>query len=190
MIEHKIINADTLETNLFQTFGNVDIIYTDPPWNDYWVNRFTKGKHKSFLEMIEKFITQLQDFSSILYIEMGKSNIDNFLRIMKVRGAITLNLWTLPYKKSYSFLWRGYFKGQYIKFPVELPKLRGDNKFIELLKQEQNHSTILDPFIGVDGRTLFMAEKLGAKCYGVEFSLLKIEKLKAKYEKITGSQLR
>jgi len=189
---HIIINADTTELDLYGIFGQTPIIYTDPPWNDYWVTRFSEGKHKSFIDLITNMAIQFKKFSSIMYIEMGRANIDTFLEIMDYNKATMLNLWKLPYKTSYSYLYRGYFNGKHEALQKELPSGKGDEPIIELLDQDiktslwEQPSTILDPFIGVDGRTLFMAEKLGIKCRGVEISPLKVKKLIDKYYRIYG----
>lgn len=188
-MKHKILCGDLTNGDLSKLMEDklADIIYSDPPWDNIWLNTFRKraGFGKQDLETFLKiYIKELKKYSKgIIYIEFGM-NIDLLVKLLKEEGATQLNLWEFPFGKSgKQYLWRGYFKQGNYKTISQLPEKDIYNWLIAQDKIEEG--ILLDPCIGI-GRSYNLARKANMICYGLEINPVKVNKLLLKIENAKG----
>lgn len=189
-MKHKILCGDlTKDMNKLMGTEKADIVYSDPPWNNNWINIFRKRAGVAGKQNLETFLKvyckELKKYSKgIIYIEFGV-NIKLLQNILKDEGATQLNLWELPLRKGKQYIWRGYFhKGNYKKL-TSIPNKNIPNRNIckWLVEQDKvEDGILLDPCIG-KGMSYYLAKSANMNCYGLELSQSKVDKLLSKINK-------
>ncbi|TRZ48856.1 MAG: hypothetical protein D4S01_09670 [Dehalococcoidia bacterium] len=103
---HDIFNG------LPQFMKDADLIYTDPPWNTGNINSFyTKAmikKRTTFEKFSDVLFGCIADIHpTVCYLEIGKQNLQRFMRAMAVLYPVVQSWETTYYKKNKSYLIRG-----------------------------------------------------------------------------------
>ncbi len=187
---HKIMHGDVLrysEEFLEMVGPAVDVVYTDPPWDERVLTGFYEASGVDKWLDFELFLCRLVALyealcpDGLIILEFGYRAFDkHLLPILEASGAKTLGSFVTSYglkKKPIDCrLWFGTF-GNVDFISVFPPKLHGREQ-VEWVVDTfiQPGMRVVDPCCGV-GMQLLAAQKVCAIVYGAEINGKKVDKL-------------
>lgn len=188
---HKIMCGDSVldRDELIAQVGVVDVIYTDPPWNDGVVKMFYRraglAPPGSFEALMAGFLGLYAELcpDGPIVVEMGFSGFEAFYRQVQASGALTCAAATAFYGGRPYVIWVGTF-GEILDVTVP-DGLRDEESVNWVIETFVRHPTqrgagqgtrFCDPCCGV-GLQLLAAFDAGATVFGCELDPKKVARL-------------
>lgn len=158
--------------------GEIDIVYTDPPWDRGNARAFrTKagdGRAVDFERLIRRVIALCRAARSEAWIEMGRRHVDDVVRWLREDAWTVLRVYdTTYYRKHPAKLVRAIRAGSVgLEIDDALIDGRDDEDtpgVVLAAAKAQGLTTVLDPCCG-RGLTPATADRLGMRCFGAELN--------------------
>jgi hypothetical protein len=182
---HKVMVGNVTKGDLSKLLDveKIDLIFTDPPWDDRITKQFYKyggePQELNFNELIRTFLFEIKKYSiGGVFIEMGIRGYKVLQKNLSTVGAKTIQDFHLTYgqKETEYIIWYGCFNDMdlpTISLPSNLHGWDVAKFLIGHMNEVYNIRNILDPFVGV-GHVLKIADKFGIPGYGLELNKRKL----------------
>ncbi len=198
--KHKVYCGDVV--GLFRENGlpaipEVDVVYTDPPWNQGILKVFHNHAKKGGVEgLTADFAVFLCGFVDVLkakcprgalFIEMGVKHTGDLVGLLESKGARTAWIQGVYYDKPPrpNSLWAGTFAD--VSIPAMPPGLHGRQVINWVIDNGvPPGARFLDGCCGVGTFPLGALKRKGAEVYGCELIPKKVESFLLSLEKQTG----